>query len=569
MAPRYALVSLLLALSTTLQNFVNAQATNETVPIAAPFLSRPDIDSIALNITRHNDSLISPGYIFMAPYQVAQAGPYLFDNSGNLVWTGFSISGPASSHDFRVCEWNGSDHLCMYQGNQALGYARGHGVIMDNQFQIVKSVQTGGGLPPADQHDFNTINNGSQALMTIFHPLQYDLTAYNISNGQGYIMEGVFQEVDTMTSDVLFEWRSLSHVDPSESYVLPNTTDVSGDGLTKDTPWDYFHINAVDKSIDGDYLISSRHTETIYKINSTDGSIIWQLGGKKSDFQQDFNFSYQHDVRFLSENSTTTIISFFDNAYNGFNGSAYFSEGKVVAINNSTMNATLLQAFPNPAPYGPNDTSGGLVSASQGNLQMLPNGNAFLGWGSNAFISESTADGTPIFSAYFATTGALHYRAYKFNFTSYPTDVPALYTYAQNDSAPTAFYASWNGATEVASWTYYGGSSATDMKKLGTSSKNGFETVATQAGYQNFTMVEAVASNGTGLANSSVITTFVPGAQLSAKCNSMQCPMTGSFSSATQLQNTTLDLPSAAYKVTVTQWSGLFGIFGVMVGLWI
>ena len=53
-------------------------------------------------------------------------------------------------------------------------------------------------------------------------------------------MKGVFQEVNTVTSEVVFEWHySLEFVDPSATFVLPNTTDVSGDGLTQDTAWDY------------------------------------------------------------------------------------------------------------------------------------------------------------------------------------------------------------------------------------------------------------------------------------------------------------------------------------------
>ena len=275
--------------------------------------------------------------------------------------------------------------------------------------------------------------------------------------------------------------------------------------------------------------MSSRHAEALYKINATDGSIIWQLGGKASNFQQNFNFSYQHDVRFQSENSTTTILSFFDNAYDGFNSSADFSEGKLVALDNSTMTATLLQTYGNPRPYGGNDTSGGLLSASQGNLQMLPNGNAFLGWGSNAFVSECTADGESIFSAYFATTGALHYRASKFNFTSSPTDSPALYTYAHNDTGATTFYASWNGATEVVTWNYYGGSSATSLSKLGSAKKTGFETASTQPGYHALTLVEAVDSNGKAIRNSSVTTTFVPGSVLAKACTDTQCPLLGEF----------------------------------------
>ncbi len=52
-------------------------------------------------------------------------------------------------------------------------------------------------------------------------------------------MEGSFQEVNTTTEEVSFEWRSLVHVDLAISYVAPNTTEVAGDGLTKDTAWDY------------------------------------------------------------------------------------------------------------------------------------------------------------------------------------------------------------------------------------------------------------------------------------------------------------------------------------------
>jgi len=58
-------------------------------------------------------------------------------------------------------------------------------------------------------------------LMTIFHPLQYNLSAFNVTNGQGRIMEDIFQEVDTTTSEVVFEWRSLDYVDPTASYCLP------------------------------------------------------------------------------------------------------------------------------------------------------------------------------------------------------------------------------------------------------------------------------------------------------------------------------------------------------------
>jgi len=170
-------------------------------------------------------------------------------------------------------------------------------------------------------------------------------------------------------------------------------------------------------------------------------------------------------------------------------------------------------------------------------MQFLPNRNVFLRWGSTAFVLESKADGTPVFSAYFATTGALHCRAYKFNFTSNPSGAPALYTYADNNSAPTTIYASWNGATEVASWNHYGGSSAKSMKKLGNTQTEGFETVATQPDHYAFTMTEAVAGNVTALRKPSVIRTFVPGPAFASVCTGVQCPLIGEFSHQEELFN--------------------------------
>ncbi|MCJ1373344.1 hypothetical protein MMC20_004572 [Loxospora ochrophaea] len=351
-------------------------------------------------------------------------------------------------------------------------------------------------------------------------------------------MEGIFQEVDVQTQAVLFEWHSLDHVDPSLSYILPKTTEVSGDGVTKNTAYDYFHLNSIDKNSEGDYLISSRHTNCIYKISGNNGSIVWRLGGKQSSFHmKNFNFSSQHDARYLSTNSTTTVISFFDNAWNGFTGSSSYSAGKIIALDNTTMVAKEMMEYKAP------DTAG-LASASQGNLQMLPNGNVFIGWGSAAYVSESTASGKPAYFAHFATTDALQYRSYRFNFTSTPLTTPALYTYAHNSSAPTTFYVSWNGATEVASWTFYASTWAGNLTVVGNSRKNGFETVVKMGSFYAWTIAEAVAANGTRLRNSSMIRTFVPSSTLAQACSDIQCPLVDGSSIEPEVLAATFPPPS-------------------------
>ena len=178
-------------------------------------------------------------------------------------------------------------------------------MIMDRNYRIVKTIESSGAGASSDMHEFKMTpySDGTTALMTVYQPRQYDLTTnprFNIRNGMGWIVEGVFQEVDIETGAVLFEWRSLDHVDPGLSWTLPGTTDTSGDGLHEQTPWDYFHINSVDKNEDGDYLISARHVSAIYKLSGVDGSIMWEMGGMNPTFEQtNFNFSYQHHARWV------------------------------------------------------------------------------------------------------------------------------------------------------------------------------------------------------------------------------------------------------------------------------
>jgi hypothetical protein len=43
---------------------------------------RPDIYPPVFNIEHSDPSKLAPGYIFIAPYEAQNPGPYIFDNSG-------------------------------------------------------------------------------------------------------------------------------------------------------------------------------------------------------------------------------------------------------------------------------------------------------------------------------------------------------------------------------------------------------------------------------------------------------------------------------------------------------
>jgi outer membrane protein assembly factor BamB len=90
------------------------------------------------------------------------------------------------------------------------------------------------------------------------------------------VIDGVVQEIDIATGKVLFQWNSADHVPYRDSHApLPPAAD---------RPWDWFHINAVHLDTDGNLLVSSRNTWTVYKVNRHTGKIMWELGGKQSSF---------------------------------------------------------------------------------------------------------------------------------------------------------------------------------------------------------------------------------------------------------------------------------------------
>ena len=275
----------------------------------------------------------------------------------------------------------------------------------------------------------------------------------------------------------------------------------------------------MDKNIDGDYLVSARYSNCIYKVSASDGSIVWQLGGWNSSFVLDFNFSSQHDARFREENSTTTIISFLNNASDGMHRTSAYSSALLVALHTSTipMTANVITRWDRPDRQ---------LSHLRGNMQILPNTNIFVGWSSNGYMTEFTADGHNVLEASFASERYTTYRAYKFNFTGHPSELPSLASYVygvSSHTATTTIYVSWNGATEVTSWNFYGSNQSAELVLLGNAKRSGFETMFMYTGYIACVYGEALAVDGRSLGNSSVQATIVPLSWKAKECIDGYC----------------------------------------------
>ena len=444
----------------------------------------------------------------------------------NLVWSGYGEVGPFNAHDLRPCFYEDSTHLCMFQGNQQRGYARGTALILDTDYQTVKTIHPSGSAPSLDQHEFKLVGDGETALLTTYDMEAYDLSPVGVSANQGWILDTKFQEVYTSNGSVIFEWSALANIDPFISYVMPRASDIAGDGLGPMSAWDFFHMNSIDKSnLTGNYIISARHLGTIFNINATDGSIIWRLqAGGNSDFHcLDFNFSFQHDAQIRTETETSMTISLFDNASNGFNSTAPYSSGKLVEIDYASRTARLVA----PPTYFPLDQNI-LLSVSQGNMQYLDNGNVFHGFGSWPFLSEHSPDGRAVWTANFGPIQNLvmNYRAKSGFWKSIPSNTaPSLWTYSQDNDALLALYVSWNGCTEIESWNFYGSNDIDGVfTKFGNTPKVGFETAYESETHFTYAVAEAVGFDGKPLRNSSIQQTFIPSAQLAASCSEYSCP---------------------------------------------
>src|SRR6185295_5063987 len=135
----------------------------------------------------------------------------------------------------------------------------------------------------------------------------------------------------------------------------------------------------------------------------------------------------------------------------------------------------------------------GLLSTSQGNAQVLPNGDVFVGWGSQPYFSEFAADGTLLFDATFPT-GVQSYRDTRSPWVGRPSDAPAVAV--ETDQAALTVHASWNGATEVARWTVLGGTSAGALTPVGSAARAGFETAIALDSRPTFVAARALDADG-------------------------------------------------------------------------
>ena len=167
-------------------------------------------------------------------------------------------------------------------------------------------------------------------------------------------------------------------------------------------------------------------------------------------------FAWQHDAR---EHAGGTLLSVFDNG--GSPRVRPQSRALVLSLDTRRMEARLHRAYTNrPA----------MRAHALGSVQLLPNGNALVGWGTEPYFTEYDSAGAAIYEAKLPH-GGQNFRTLRFPWTATPAEPPELAA-----AAGRLLYASWNGATEVAAWQLRTGRTDARLTVGPTTPRRGFET---------------------------------------------------------------------------------------------
>jgi hypothetical protein len=336
------------------------------------------------------------GDIFLAPESNGSyaSGPEIVSNTGKLIWFHALPAGEQAT-DFRTQTYLGQPVLTWIQS----GRGETTDVIYNDHYHQIATLRAGDGAM-ADFHEFY-ITPWNTALITAIKPGTANLTSMGGPADQT-VIDGLVQEIDIKTGKVLFQWDSADHVPYRDSHVpLPGSASM---------PWDWFHINAVHLDTDGNLLISSRHTWTIYKVNRHTGQIMWELGGKQSSFKLKAApgqvldkageiFAWQHDPEALGGG----LYTVFDDESNGQVTLLGHSRAVTIRLDLQTHVATLIKSDNQPE---------GLVAGATGNAQTTRNGDMFISWGGLGYLSEFSPSGRLLFNAKLPD-GVATYRAYR------------------------------------------------------------------------------------------------------------------------------------------------------------
>ncbi len=461
------------------QPFPNPQAAPadyqsfDTLPgVQAPVLSVtvPDRDPAAGDILTTNGP--GPG----------QYGPLIYTPQGRLVWFDH-LPGGETAEDLNVQSYEGRRDLTFWHGKVlSLGFGQGEDVVMNSHYRTVARVPGGNGLQ-ADLHDFQIASHDISYIDGLQRdPLQPLIGRRSQQRGDpGHRRAGDRHE-DRARALGMAQPRPRGRLGVARPQRRRARRLGTGFTSTRST-W------RADANRSGNIFISARSTWAGYQLEGGSGNILWRLGGLKSSFKMGpgTETAWQHDGRILPNGEVT----FFDD---GSNPPIHQqSRGLRIGLDFATHEAHLLSAYTHPDPP--------LLSASQGNMQTLADGNAVVGYGGLPAIGEFAPGGELLFDAHLPFDMSF-YRAFRFPWSGHPSTPPTVLANLNNTGEETIVHISWNGASEVASWRVLAGERPGSLTPRTTIPASDFESSTILPKKYAYAAVQALDAAGNVLGSS-------------------------------------------------------------------
>jgi hypothetical protein len=180
------------------------------------FRSRPDLDPPVVEVTTEAHDETAPGYIFVAPEKggAGEGGSMILDDCGQVVWF-HPLRGPYG----RTMNFETQT----YQGRHVLtwGQTPGEYLIFDAYYREIARFGAANGYN-GDHHEF-LISPQDTALITIYNAVPRDLTSVG-GPKDSVAIQGIVQELDIQTGEVLFQWQSIDHVGLEETSASTTST---------------------------------------------------------------------------------------------------------------------------------------------------------------------------------------------------------------------------------------------------------------------------------------------------------------------------------------------------------
>jgi hypothetical protein len=444
------------------------------------YSTAPSLTPSTVSITTPAKPGGAPGDLLLAPYQgEGTPGPMIAEQNGSLVWFHPLPAGEQAT-SLKVQRYDGKPVLTWWQGRiLEVGFGQGEDVIYNTAYQRVGSVHAGNGYH-ADLHEFRLTPEGT-AWIDMFDPIEANLSRYHgLSNGT--ITDSVIQEIDVKTGLVMWEWHALGHIPIGESHnPAPKAS----------YPWDYVHINSISPGMDGDVLLSSRNTWTLYDVDLRSGAVRWRLGGEHSNFKlgPGTRTYWQHDAEWQPGG----LISVFDNGSDPPKEKQ--SRGLLLDPNLATRTVTLVKQFVNPTKT--------LLASSQGDMLTLPGGDWLMGYGGLPNFTEYNASGQVLLDGTLGKN-VQDFRTYLTPWSGQAPGAPSVVA-TPGAAGTIAVSVSWNGATEVASWQVLAGASPSALAPAASAARSSFQTTIATPAAGPYVAVQALNAAGTVIGTSATV----------------------------------------------------------------